>query len=62
MYSSSLLLTSSLVASTLAYDVPSSVSDFYNSIKSAGSCSDKLATGFFSTDGGSGSMLTHGEP
>jgi hypothetical protein len=57
MYSSSTLLASSLVASALAYDVPSNVKNFYNSVKSAGQCSDKLATGFYSYDGGPNSML-----
>lgn len=49
-------LTSSwlIIASTQAVSIPSNVEDFYNNIVAQGSCNDKLQTGFYSTDEGSG--------
>jgi hypothetical protein len=52
------LLTPTLAALILAFtaqarDVPANVQTFYNSLKTKGSCSDKLATGFYSTYDGS---------
>jgi hypothetical protein len=53
-------LTPTLVTLLLAFtvqarDVPSNIQSFYTTIKNQGSCSNKLATGFYSTDGGSNS-------
>ncbi len=45
-------LISLLALAAQARDVPANVQSFYNSIKSQGTCSNKLATGFYSTDGG----------
>ncbi|KAJ9161003.1 Endo-chitosanase [Coniochaeta hoffmannii] len=41
-----------LAAQIQARDVPSNIQSLYNSIKSQGTCNNKLATGFYSTDGG----------
>ncbi|KAI5456792.1 family 75 glycoside hydrolase [Mariannaea sp. PMI_226] len=55
-----ILRTSLVVAATTllgltnARDVPTNVKNFYSNIVSKGSCSNKLATGFYSTDGDSG--------
>ncbi|KAM0812872.1 putative Endo-chitosanase [Seiridium cardinale] len=49
---SSLLLASFLASTSIAGDIPSNVKNFYDSIKSAGQCKDKLASGFYSYDGG----------
>jgi hypothetical protein len=48
-------LISLLALAAHARDVPANVQSFYNSIKSQGTCSNKLATGFYSTDGGANS-------
>ena len=47
-------LLSALVgaASVSARDVPSNVQSFYDSLKTKGACSNKLATGFYSKDDG----------
>jgi hypothetical protein len=48
------LLLSALVgaASVSARDIPSNVKNFYDSLKAKGTCSNKLATGFYSKDNG----------
>jgi len=46
-----------LAAQIQARDVPSNIQSLYNSIKSQGTCNNKLATGFYSTDGGPNSNL-----
>ena len=53
------LLTPSLISllaiAAEARDVPSNIQSFYNSIKAKGTCSNKLATGFYSTYDGANS-------
>lgn len=39
-------------ASVTARDIPSNVQNFYNSLKTKGNCSNKLATGFYARDDG----------
>ncbi|KAK4248459.1 glycoside hydrolase [Corynascus novoguineensis] len=39
-------------ASVTARDIPSNVQSFYNSLKTKGNCSNKLATGFYANDDG----------
>lgn len=53
------LLLSALMgaASVTARDVPANIRNFYDSIKAKGTCSNKLATGFYSKDNGPNSML-----
>lgn len=51
------LVTLILASTAHARDVPSNIQSFYNTIKNQGTCSNKLATGFYSTDGGSNSTL-----
>jgi hypothetical protein len=48
------VLLSALVgaASVSARDVPSNVRSFYDSLKAKGTCSNKLATGFYSQSDG----------
>lgn len=44
-----------LTSGALALEIPSNVQEFYNSLKSKGECSNKLATGFYNSkfeDGG----------
>jgi hypothetical protein len=43
-------------ASVSARDVPSNVRSFYNSLKSKGACSNKLATGFYTKEEGPNSL------
>ncbi|KAK0610371.1 chitosanase precursor [Bombardia bombarda] len=51
--SNRLLLLSALGAiGATARDVPTNVRNFYNTAKSAGTCSNKLATGFYANDDG----------
>lgn len=54
------LLLSTLMgaASVTARDIPSNVKTFVDSIKSKGTCSNKLATGFYAKDSGPNSMFT----
>ncbi len=49
----SVVAVSLVVAAALGRDVPPNVVALYNSIRSAGSCKDALATGFYSADDGS---------
>ncbi|KAI1371069.1 glycoside hydrolase family 75 protein [Hypoxylon crocopeplum] len=44
-----LLTASVFLGASLARDVPSNIKNFYNSVKSKGQCSSKLASGFYST-------------
>jgi len=47
------LLTLALAAShCAARDIPSNIQSFYDGVKSAGQCSNKLATGFYAEDDG----------
>ncbi|KAK5659857.1 hypothetical protein OQA88_13320 [Cercophora sp. LCS_1] len=52
-----------LLVQVSARDVPPNIREFYNSLKSNGtsSCSKKLATGFWSSDGGSNSFSYCGD-
>jgi len=54
------LLTPSLISllalTVQARDVPANIQSFYNSIKTKGTCSSKLATGFYSTYDGANSI------
>ncbi len=47
-----LLFSQLLALPCLARDVPSNLASFFSELKSKGDCSNKLATGFFSSDGG----------
>jgi hypothetical protein len=44
-----------------ARDIPSNAQSFYNTIKSRGSCGNKLATGFYSNDEGSNTFSYCGD-
>ncbi|KAK4144584.1 glycoside hydrolase [Dichotomopilus funicola] len=46
------LLISALLGVASARDIPANVQAFYDQVKSAGTCSNKLATGFYALDGG----------
>lgn len=52
-------LLSALVgaATVSARDIPSNVKNFYDSLKAKGTCSNKLATGFYSKDNGPNSKF-----
>jgi len=52
-----------LLVQVSARDIPSNVREFYNSLKLDGilGCSNKLATGFWSSDGGSNSFSYCGD-
>ncbi len=54
------LLLSALVAasSTAAVNIPSNVQNFYDSVKAKGTCSNKLATGFYAKDNGPNSEIS----
>ena len=54
------LLLSALVAasSTAARDIPSNVQSFYDSLKTQGACTSKLATGFYAKDDGPNSEFS----
>ncbi len=56
-----LVLLSTLLgaASVTARDIPSNVQSFYDSVKAKGTCSNKLATGFYSKDDGPNSMFNY---
>jgi hypothetical protein len=47
-----LVTCASLVLVTEQRDIPSNVQSFYDGLKKQGSCLNKLATGFYSTDDG----------
>lgn len=51
------LLFSALLGVASARDIPANVQAFYDQVTSAGTCSNKLATGFYALDGGANSML-----
>ncbi|TVY59621.1 Endo-chitosanase [Lachnellula suecica] len=51
-YSSTLLAVLLAARHCAAGDIPSNVQSFYDGIKAAGSCSNKLATGFYASDDG----------
>ncbi|KAK3934971.1 family 75 glycoside hydrolase [Diplogelasinospora grovesii] len=55
------VLLSTLAVTASARDVPANVQSFYNTLKSQGSCSNKLATGFYSTDGGANTFSYCGD-
>lgn len=60
---STLLL--SLAAVAAARDIPTNVRDFYNSVRGARQCSNKLKSGFHSIDGDDGCTflpLSHPPP
>jgi hypothetical protein len=52
MHNRLLLSALACAASVSARDVPSNVQSFYNSLKSQGACSNKLATGFYTKEDG----------
>lgn len=49
-----LTLSSLVIALGQAVSIPSNVQRFYDGIVAQGSCNNRLQTGFYSTDGGSG--------
>lgn len=51
-----------LASSISALQVPSNVREFYNQLKAKGTCSNKLATGFFDSKFDDGSKLDSPPP
>ncbi|GAB1309859.1 Endo-chitosanase [Madurella fahalii] len=51
----------SLVAFSIARDVPRNVRDFYDTVRSQGSCSRKLVTSFYSSETGTNSFAYCGD-
>jgi hypothetical protein len=56
MHNRQFLSALACAASVSARDVPSNVRSFYNSVKSKGACSNKLAAGFYTKEDGPNSL------
>jgi len=50
------LLILSLIQLGAALDLPANVREFYDAVRVKGRCTNELANGFYSTDGGPNSM------
>lgn len=57
MLSKVTLVSLLLASSATALDVPSNVRKFYNDLRAKGTCTNKLATGFFDSKFDDGSEL-----
>ena len=59
LQANSLLVLATAVSSVAARDIPDNIRAMYDNVRARGSCSNKLADGFYATDRGPGSSSPH---